>query len=191
MASLLHPPDSYSVRHFELKIDIYKYTENNNTHLLWVSSSPHKTLLCFRKKIILVKSWTTLNLGSEYERLKLDHTHLYSSQVWLPKKTLTVLPAPRFSPTIVTLVPPDSGPLPGVSTSIEGVCGEPSFINALFNTGQTQNTGCCDNCPILKSVVKTTLAEWATVEAATIPTNDSNVKIWGQKRVFEFKRIGV
>lgn len=53
---------------------------------------------------------------------------------------------------MVTLVPPDSGPLPGVSASIEGVCGEPKLIKVSFHTqvGQKQNTVCLTNCLILK-----------------------------------------
>lgn len=37
-------------------------------------------------------------------------SHPKNSHVWFPNWTLTVLPAPRFSPSMVTFVPPDSGP---------------------------------------------------------------------------------
>lgn len=40
-------------------------------------------------------------------------SHPKNSHVWFPNLTLTLLPAPRFSPITVTLVPPDSGPLLG------------------------------------------------------------------------------
>lgn len=51
----------------------------------------------------------------------------------MPKYTFTVLPAPRFSPVTVTLVPPDSGPRPGVSVRIEGVCEQHKFAEELFH----------------------------------------------------------
>lgn len=60
-------------------------------------------------------------------------THLNISQVCVPKYTFTALPALRFSPVTVTLLPPDSGPLPGVSVSIEGVCEQQSFTEELFH----------------------------------------------------------
>lgn len=50
----------------------------------------------------------------------------------MPKYTFTALPAPRFSPVTVTLVPPDSGPRPGVSVSIEGVCEQHKFTEESF-----------------------------------------------------------
>lgn len=49
------------------------------------------------------------------------HTHPKNSQVWFPNRTVTVLPAPRFSPMMVTLVPPDSGPRLGDSPATVGV----------------------------------------------------------------------
>ncbi len=40
----------------------------------------------------------------------------------VPKSTLTLLPAPRFSPIMVTLVPPDSGPRLGDNPVTDGIC---------------------------------------------------------------------
>lgn len=48
-------------------------------------------------------------------------SHPKYSHVWFPNRTLTVLPAPRFSPMMVTFVPPDSGPRLGDSPVIVGV----------------------------------------------------------------------
>lgn len=49
-------------------------------------------------------------------------SHPKNSHVWFPNWTLTVLPAPRFSPIMVTLVPPDSGPRLGDRPVTVGVC---------------------------------------------------------------------
>lgn len=137
MASLPHPPDSKHVMNFELWIDIYVYTQSNNYQC--VSPALHKSFL----RLFSEHTNTLLYPKCGHlSRLSYLHTHLYSSQVWLPKNTLTVLPASRFSPTIVTLVPPDSGPRPGVRASIEGVCRKQNIINILFDTSQKCRLQC-------------------------------------------------
>lgn len=120
-----------------------------------------KTFQCVSQRL---DKATSLIVCGGIGRIRLPHTHLYSSQVWLPKYTLTLLPAPRFSPTMVTFVPPDSGPLPGARASMEGVCGAPKVIELSLHTGvgQKQNTECFINCLILNSPVLLALAEYAS-----------------------------
>lgn len=48
-------------------------------------------------------------------------SHPKNSHVWFPNRTVTALPAPRFSPIMVTLVPPDSGPRLGDKPVTVGV----------------------------------------------------------------------
>lgn len=47
-----------------------------------------------------------------------------NSQVWFPRSTETRLPAPRWWPEMVTMVPPDSGPRLGLRKLTAGVCRE-------------------------------------------------------------------
>lgn len=127
----------------------------------FISTSQIKTFHCVSQRL---DKATSLILCGSIRRISVLHTHLYSSQVWLPKYTLTLLPAPRFSPTMVTFVPPDSGPLPGARASIEGVCGEPKVIELSLHTGvgQKQNTVCFINCLVLHSPVLLALAEYTS-----------------------------
>ncbi len=61
---------------------------------------------------------------------------------------------------MVTLVPPDSGPLPGVSASIEGVCREQKLTYISLNMlAQTQDTVCLIHYLIMKNLVLVAFAE--------------------------------
>lgn len=77
---------------------------------------------------MMVNSIHLTNVQSGFLVLKLysynfnSKSHPKNSQVWFPNWTLTLLPAPRFSPIMVTLVPPDSGPLLGDRAVTVGVC---------------------------------------------------------------------